>query len=298
MPDFSVIIPLFNKQDYITATLNSVLRQSYASFEIIVVDDGSTDESLKRVETMVASKIKIIPHKTNKGLAAARNTGIKHARGRFIAFLDADDLWCSDFLETIHRLHLTFPNAQILATNYQLTYHKKRFGFTCHHEYKQGMLIDNYFISAKNRYCYSSVVFGREVFNTIGFFNEEVNYGEEEDFTIRVNLKHKLAYTESPKVFYLKGDKHQLTARDGKKRIIPDYSVYLKEAPSESLKKYISFIHYKLALLYKEEGNQGQYKKYRQKVSLRYLTFIRKVKLLTPSFLFRFLKQGYLKIRY
>jgi glycosyltransferase involved in cell wall biosynthesis len=105
-PFISVVIPVYNQEAYIESTLQSVLRQSYPHFEVIVVDDGSTDSSLKRIKQLNDHRIRLI-RQTNQGVSAARNNGFLAAKGEYIAFLDADDLWFPDKLawdvETIRR---------------------------------------------------------------------------------------------------------------------------------------------------------------------------------------------------
>ena len=97
---FSVVIPLYNKEDYIGKTIQSVLHQTYSEFEIIVVNDSSTDRSLKVVESFKDSRIKIytIP---NGGVSIARNYGIQKATHEIIALLDSDDVWEDNYLYSI-----------------------------------------------------------------------------------------------------------------------------------------------------------------------------------------------------
>lgn len=97
MPKVSVIIPTYNREDFIEETIQSVLDQTYKDFEIIVVDDGSTDNTKKKLEKF-NSKIKLIEQK-NSERAVSRNNGIKNAQGEYIAFLDSDDLWFKNKLE-------------------------------------------------------------------------------------------------------------------------------------------------------------------------------------------------------
>src|SRR5690606_955976 len=99
---FSVIIPLFNKEKYIKATLDSVFKQTFQDFEIIVINDGSTDNSENEVLKFDSSKIRYFKTE-NKGVSAARNFGINQAKGRFITFLDADDYWLPHFLSEIYK---------------------------------------------------------------------------------------------------------------------------------------------------------------------------------------------------
>lgn len=97
MPKISVIIPTYNREDFICETIQSVLNQTYKDFEIIVIDDGSTDNTKKRLEPYL-SKIKLIDQK-NHERAISRNKGVKNSTGEYIAFLDSDDLWTKDKLE-------------------------------------------------------------------------------------------------------------------------------------------------------------------------------------------------------
>ena len=105
MKKVSVIIPVYNAEKYVAATIKSVLSQTYENFEIIIVDDGSPDGSIGICQQFKDSRIKII-RQPNKGLPGARNTGIRHAIGDYLAFLDADDIWVPEKLEKhVHHLN-------------------------------------------------------------------------------------------------------------------------------------------------------------------------------------------------
>lgn len=97
---FSIIIPLYNKENYITETLESISRQKYDKFEIIIVDDGSTDNSLNKAKSFNHQYVNIFSIK-NSGVSAARNFGILKAKGNYICFLDADDLWSPQHLQLL-----------------------------------------------------------------------------------------------------------------------------------------------------------------------------------------------------
>ena len=107
---FSVVIPLFNKAQTINDTLQSVLKQSFKDFEVIIVNDGSTDNSLEVVKSYYDSRIKIVSQKNN-GVSAARNTGIRNSNFEHVAFLDGDDLWEPDFLFQMSRAINKYPEA-------------------------------------------------------------------------------------------------------------------------------------------------------------------------------------------
>lgn len=121
-PFWSVVIPLYNKAPYIFATLRSVLSQTIQDFEVVVVDDGSRDNSSEVVRSFDDPRVRLI-EQVNAGVSAARNRGIQEARGRFIAFLDGDDLYHPSFLATLAHLHMCHPEAKVLATSYTRTQH-------------------------------------------------------------------------------------------------------------------------------------------------------------------------------
>ncbi len=113
----SVIIPLYNKETTIERALQSVLRQSKAADEIIVVDDGSTDHSLERVAATTHPSLRLV-HQSNQGVSAARNRGITEAQGDYVAFLDADDEWHEEFLATMLHLLEQHPTCNVAASGY------------------------------------------------------------------------------------------------------------------------------------------------------------------------------------
>jgi glycosyltransferase involved in cell wall biosynthesis len=121
MPFYTIIIPLYNKEAHIKATLDSVLAQTFENFEVIIVNDGSTDRSMDIISTFKDKRIQII-NKKNEGVSTARNLGIKNAKGDFIAFLDADDIWYPTHLEDLKNLIAHFPNCGLYCTAYETYY--------------------------------------------------------------------------------------------------------------------------------------------------------------------------------
>lgn len=113
----SIIIPLYNKEHCIRETLSSILSQSYKDFEIVVVNDGSKDNSVAVVESICDSRIRII-NKENEGVSKTRNRGIEEARGEWVLFLDADDIMCEGCLQAFMELNSQFPEANILCGNF------------------------------------------------------------------------------------------------------------------------------------------------------------------------------------
>jgi glycosyltransferase involved in cell wall biosynthesis len=116
-PEITVVIPLYNKAYCVESTINTVLRQTVSNFELVVVNDGSTDGSGKIVAEIPDSRIKVINQK-NAGVSAARNKGAAESSSDFIAFLDADDSWNTDHIEALIALRRKFPEAGLYATDH------------------------------------------------------------------------------------------------------------------------------------------------------------------------------------
>ena len=114
---FDIVMPLFNKEDFVAATIESVFAQSFGEWRLIVVDDGSKDGSAAIVERFGDLRIVLIKQK-NSGPGVARNTGIAAGRGDRIAFLDADDIWLPRHLEELQEVRREFPDAVLVGTSY------------------------------------------------------------------------------------------------------------------------------------------------------------------------------------
>ncbi|PIV94944.1 MAG: glycosyltransferase family 2 protein [Flavobacteriaceae bacterium CG_4_10_14_3_um_filter_33_47] len=287
MPFFSVIIPLFNKEKFIKQTLLSVLNQTLTDFEVIIINDGSTDDSLSIASSLKDKRIQIL-NQQNKGLCASRNLGIKTSKGTFMAFLDADDLWMEDFLETIYKLIQLHQEQLIFATNVKLLFPNKTPNLnSTTFSIDKKTLMTNYFRQRKNILGPSSLVINKLVFEEVGYFDETINYGEEDDFYIRCFNIYNLIYYNDFKTYYRTGLSNQLTAPNKNfERKIPDYEKYLKNTNNPDLKKFLDFVHYRLVVLFKMEKNHKLVKFYKKKIDISNLTGVQKLKYFLPADLF------------
>jgi len=199
MLTISVVIPLYNKAPHIQRALQSVLAQTWQDFEVIVIDDGSTDGGGEIIRGISDSRIRLVQQE-NAGVSAARNRGIKEAQADLIAFLDADDAWKPRFLETILRLREQFPAAGAYATAYEL--HEPN-GKVIQPRYKyippspwEG-LIPNYFRSALGTppVWTSAVAVPKGVFKDVGYFPAGERLGEDGDMWLRIAVKYPIAFS-------------------------------------------------------------------------------------------------------
>lgn len=200
-PFWSVVIPLYNKQDFIEAALESALHQvSQYDLEVIVIDDGSTDGGAARVEAIADERVRLVRQK-NAGVAAARNRGIREARGQWVAFLDADDLWSSDALRTYATIQNRYPAAMAVAAGYVRvpSARLKSFDFPEAGPDYYFRIIDNLpseLLTIGMPFYTSSIAIQRSVFDQFEvWFPEGESMGEDLDLWLRVVERHTVAYS-------------------------------------------------------------------------------------------------------
>jgi glycosyltransferase involved in cell wall biosynthesis len=287
-PFFSVVIPLFNKEKYIQNAIVSIQNQTYTNFELIIIDDGSTDNSAEKVKPYLSEKIKLIAHDKNKGLSAARNTGIQKATSDYITFLDADDTWLPTYLEAIKYLIENFSEAQIVATNMQYVYPKKTVAIdnalsNYPNEYR-GYL--NFFKEniKQGLYCINTVCFHKTVFDKVGYFDEKITFSEEIDFYIRAHLHFKFAYDTNVHANYFMEIENQLSHSNILNKTIPNYDLYDSYCDSvPNFKKFLDIQRYILAKHLKRNGDKTKYKEIINKIDLRNLNIKQLILLKSPQ---------------
>ena len=248
----SVIIPLYNKEAGIATALSSVLTQSYQDFEIVVVDDGSTDGSVAVVKTFNDPRIRLIQQQ-NAGVSAARNHGIAEAKGEYVSFLDADDEWEPGFLAEIRVLQEAYPDCRAQATNYSFCSNGVKSSTILRKipfDGERGVLT-NYFevASCSNPpVCSICVCIERKLLEDIGGFPVGVKSGEDLLTWARIAVCTQWAYSRKAfSVFNIEG--YEINERP--KRIPAEIDIVGNELKSmhrnnpeiKGLKQYIALWH-------------------------------------------------------
>lgn len=215
-PRFSIIMPAYNDEEYIVQAIESVLNQTYQSFELIVIDDGSTDstsEALSRFREH--PKVKIVCQK-NGGTAAARNTGLRLASGEYIGFLDSDDFYTPDRLATIDNYLAENPDAQCVATNHAIWDEE---------ELSEPVVKDESGELAKHglrllqlpHFC--TLTIQADVLNSLGFFDSRFYYIEDVEMWFRIHAhRHLVQFLNDCSYCYRRyGDINKTASKNSRK---------------------------------------------------------------------------------
>lgn len=194
---FSVIVPLYNKELSVKNTIQSVLNQTYGNFEIIIVNDGSTDGSLRVVKSIDDARIRLTD-KPNGGVSSARNRGIEEAKYEWIAFLDGDDIWKESHLGTLQSLIKQFPEDKVFCTSYI----RSNQVMPANTDDSVSIIAD-YFNEAHTLFFWTSVAcIHRSVLQKVGVFNESLNRGEDLELWTRIGREYRFIKSNSITAVY------------------------------------------------------------------------------------------------
>jgi glycosyltransferase involved in cell wall biosynthesis len=206
-PSVSIVIPLYNKARHIARAIQSALNQTYSDYELVIVDDGSTDDGVKVTEAIRDPRIRLISQ-ANAGVSAARNRGIAESRADLIAFLDADDEWLPGHLETIKRLSEKYPDCGAYSTAYRIVAPDGKRIVPVHDGIPASAwegVIPNYFRSATTFPIWpSAVAIPRQVFDSVGLFPVGVARGEDVDMFCRIALRYPICFSTQVGAVYRK----------------------------------------------------------------------------------------------
>ena len=207
-PAVSIIIPTYNRAHRVTQAVDSVLAQTYTDFELMVVDDGSTDDTTDRLAAY-GDRIRVV-RQDNLGASAARNAGIRRAKGRYIAFLDSDDLWKPDKLAVQIDLVSRDRSVKICYTEEIWIRRGRRVNPRKKHAKHSGWILKE--LLPLCLVSPSSVLIAREVFDRVGLFDESLPACEDYDLWLRIGRLYPIILIDQPLIVKRGGHDDQLSA--------------------------------------------------------------------------------------
>lgn len=289
MTKFSVVIPLYNKEKDFPLTLSSVLAQAYTDFEVIIINDGSTDGSLAIAETeaLKDKRIKIFTNK-NQGLAATRNYGVEKANCTYIAFLDADDYWEPWHLENLNTILLNFPEAQWFSAAYKKVYNynlTRKMVSPLDQKGDDWIGKINFFKNslADSMVHPSCLGMKKSFFLNLGGHNTNITFAEDTDLWIRAALKAPLYFSNKVSAKIILNSSNRINHSKLNSRTYPNFDDYASEAKKNpALRKYIDVHLFSIALGYKLAGDSKNFNDYKSKISLKNLNSKQVLLLKTP----------------
>lgn len=272
-PYFSVVIPVYNKEQHVKATIESVLAQGFDDFEVIVVNDGSTDDSLNVLYSISDARIKVFSTE-NQGASSARNFGIENASADYIALLDADDHWYDFYLEEQKRLIESYPEQSVFATAQKICKYGKRYPCTYSIDFKKDTEgIVNYFKASmiSSIIHTSAVVIHKTVFSLVGKFDPKIQSGQDTDLWIRIGLKYPVVFSKKvcSEYNFIPEGLYKSTYSMTQKIDLSPYEQFEKE--NLDLKRFLDLNRYTLAIQSRLWDDEDSYKSLVSKIELDHL---------------------------
>lgn len=236
----SIIIPTYNRAHLLPRAICSVLKQSFHDWELIIVDDGSTDDTEEVVRDFSDPRVRYIRHDTNRGAPAARNTGIRAARGRYIAFLDSDDEWLPEKLEKQLKIFET-SDADVGAVYTGAIFVEEESG----RKRIKAPRVKGWILTEEMAYnpvgSTSRVMVKRECIDECGYFDECLPCHEDWDMWIRIAQRYKFDYVAEPLVRYFEHSRSISTDPD---RLIAGYKALWAKYNIEGRDRWLRALHY------------------------------------------------------
>ena len=283
-PFFSIIIPLYNKENFIVNTLNSVFSQTFNSYEIIIVNDGSTDTSVDKITRINDDRIKII-HQENQGVSVARNKGIEMANAEYVCFLDADDYWYPNFLQTFYELIVKYNKESVFSAAFQVETQWKTFNAKYSILKEDNDLIVDFF-DASQQECVlwtSCCIFHKSVFQKVGMFDSTIKIAQDTDLWIRIGLIYPIVFTWNVLAIH-KYDSKSLAKKTDNLNDRLNFSKFIEqEKTNNKLNQYLDLNRYALAMHCKLNNDNFNLENLRKQIKLKNLPLRKKILLYTPK---------------
>ena len=288
MPFFSIIIPLFNKENFIENTLKSVLNQSFIDFELLIVNDGSTDHSEKKVLELQDPRIHYF-YQENGGVSAARNFGIAKAQSNYITFIDADDYWYPNFLQEMFENIRRFPELKVFSAAIEVETSKKVIPSSYSIVKKADCEIVNYFDASLKEtvICTSCAIFHKTVFEKTGLFDIQLKSGEDTDLWIRIGLNYPILFSWKILARYVY-DATSLTKNHKTTTKTLNFSKYTSlEKTNPSLKKFLDLNRFSLAIKSKIIGDKKGFLVFYKEIDLKNVSLKKRTLLQLPVYILK-----------
>lgn len=316
VPKVSVIIPLYNKAHYIKRALDSVFAQTVQDFEIVVVGGNSTDGGEEIVHNYSDPRIRFVIEAGN-GVSAARNQGVSVARAELVAFLDADDEWLPEFLETVLSLRLKHPHAGLYTTSWSsstkgVLRDRKYYGID---EDFEGIISPIFLHAALADTATfpgitSSTMLPKHIFLNLGGFREDCCASEDIDLWARISLYHQNAHSQRHLAIYHQDDQFSLAKNTVAFLGVHPFEMSLAEMselgelhPKDYTKELLIYIN-SLNLIHANKWlSVGKYRQaIKYLIKVRYPCLFKKAaiywaRIFIPSFLFPYARKIYLRIK-
>jgi glycosyltransferase involved in cell wall biosynthesis len=288
MPYFSIIIPVYNKEKFVAKTIESVLSQTFTDYEIIIVNDGSTDQSEAKISTFKDNRIQYYSKK-NEGVALARNFGIEKATADYICFLDADDFWDPAFLETMQRYSSELPEQKVFAAAIEIETKNKTIPAHYSIPSTSDFEIVNFF-DASQKECAlwtSSVCINKSVFEKVGDFDTKIKHGEDTELWIRIGLQFPIVFIRKILARYVYDEKSisRNTNYYFEQYTFDKYS--LEEKKNPALKKYIDLNRFSAVIKCKLHGDWKTAQEIYSEIDLKDLSYKKRILLELPAIMLK-----------
>lgn len=284
MPYFSIVIPVYNKKKFIAKTLRSVLEQTFTDYEIIIVNDGSTDQSESEILAFNDTRIQYYSKK-NEGVAITRNLGIEKASADYICFLDADDYWFPDFLETIHHFISKLPEQKVFASGIEIETSDKTFPAHYSIPKKADFEIVDFF-EASQKDCImwtSSVCIHKSVFEKVGAFDAKIKNGEDTELWIRIGLEFPIVFIRKILARYVYDEK-SISRNSGYYFEEYTFNKYvLEETKNPALKKYMDLNRFSAVIKCRLSGDWKKSEKIYSEIDSKNLEFRKRIVVGLPA---------------
>ncbi len=296
MPFFSIVIPLYNKANYIENTLKSVLNQTFTDYEIIVINDGSTDESEVKVLGLNDKRIQLY-HQKNQGVSTARNLGIEKSKGKLIAFLDADDYWLPNHLEELFHLYQDFPGCGIYCSRYKIKTSKTHFQIPNYNgiDSSYSGIVENYFFSnSPFRISWtSSLAIPKEILEKFEGFTKEITNGQDLELWTKIAISHPVVITNKFTAIYNFDISNSLSKKNINSMKLMDFEQFTtEEKKNSSLKKFLDGYRIEYGLHFYIAGSKDKMNFYLKDIDPENLKTKTRFLFYLPSFSLRFLLQA------